>query len=68
MKKSLIRPIVKHKGVTREGRGFSLKELEEAGLTIDKAKKLNIAIDKRRSSLRKENVEKLRELLKTLNQ
>jgi|YelNatPaOPRAMG01_1025707.scaffolds.fasta_scaffold556066_1 large subunit ribosomal protein L13e len=68
MKKPLIRPIVKHKSVIREGRGFSLKELKEAGLTIDTAKKLNIAIDKRRSSLRKENVEKLKELIKNLNQ
>jgi large subunit ribosomal protein L13e len=68
MKKPLIRPIVKHKGVTREGKGFSLKELKEAGLTIDLAKKLNIAIDKRRSSLRKENVETLKELIKNLKQ
>ncbi|MEM2227426.1 MAG: ribosomal protein L13e [Candidatus Bathyarchaeia archaeon] len=60
----LKRPIVKYKGVIREGKGFSLSELKEAGLTIDLAKKLGIAIDKRRSSLRRENVEILKELIK----
>lgn len=62
------RPIVKHRGVVREGRGFSLSELKEAKLTIDLAKKLGVAVDKRRKSLRKENVETLKELIKNLNQ
>lgn len=47
----------------REGRGFSLKEIKEAGLTISIAKKLNIPIDRRRKSSHKENVQKIIELL-----
>jgi len=49
--------------IVRAGRGFSLNELREAGITIDAAKKLGILIDKRRRSCRKENVEALKELL-----
>jgi len=47
----------------REGRGFSLKELEEAGLSPNLAKRLKIPIDRRRKSLHKENVEKIKEIL-----
>ena len=49
--------------IVRAGRGFSLNELKEAGITIDAAKKLGILIDKRRRSCRKENIETLKELL-----
>lgn len=56
-----IRPIVFSPiyNKPREGRGFSLKEIEEAGLSILLAKKLNIPIDRRRKSSHKENVQKL---------
>lgn len=47
----------------REGKGFSLAELEEAGLTVDKAKRLRIYVDKRRRSKHKENVEALKRLI-----
>lgn len=47
----------------REGRGFSLKELEEAGISPNIAKRLKIPIDRRRKSSHKENVEKLKEIL-----
>lgn len=65
-----IAPIVKRKlkdgrMIVRRGRGFSLNELKEAGITIDVAKKLRIPIDKRRRSCREENVEALKELLQT---
>lgn len=47
----------------REGRGFSLPEIKEAGITVDIAKKLKIYIDKRRRSKHKENVELLKKIL-----
>ncbi|MCD6421166.1 MAG: ribosomal protein L13e [Thaumarchaeota archaeon] len=53
--------------ITREGRGFSLNELKEAGITVDLAKKLGIRIDKRRRSCRPENVEMLKEFLRNVS-
>jgi len=44
----------------RHGRGFSLRELALAGLTVKKALKMGIPVDKRRRSLHEENVEKLK--------
>ena len=54
--------------IEREGRGFSINELREAGITLDQAKKLEIHIDKRRRSCRRENVEALKALLKALSE
>ena len=56
----------KHRGlvISKVGRGFSRKELEEAGLSVKEARKLGIYVDARRSSLRDENVKILREFLK----
>ncbi len=48
----------------RKGKGFSLPEIREAGITIDIAKKLGIYIDMRRRSKHKENVELLKKILK----
>jgi len=48
----------------REGRGFSLGELREAGITLDLAKKLKIRVDKRRRSVHQWNVELLKKALK----
>ena len=64
-------PIVRRKlkdgrMIEREGRGFSINELREAGITLDLAKKLGIWIDKRRRSCRKENVEALKEYLQKI--
>jgi len=63
-----IAPIVRRKLkdgriITRKGRGFSLNELKEAGITIDVAKKLGIPVDKRRRSCREENVKALKEFV-----
>ena len=52
--------------ITREGRGFSLNELREAGITLDLARKLGIRVDKRRRSCRPENVEALKEFLRNV--
>lgn len=46
--------------IVREGRGFSLKELREAGLAIRDARRLGILVDRRRASLYPENVETLK--------
>jgi len=60
----MIKPIViPRKGKPRLGRGFSLLELKEAGLSLQKAKKLDIPIDKRRKSVYKENIEALKKLI-----
>ncbi len=57
----LISPIVKRGRKTRAGRGFSLGELKEAGVTPDEARRLGIPVDPRRRSTHPENVEMLRE-------
>lgn len=59
----MIKPIV----ITdrkREGRGFSLKEIKEAGINIQRARKLGFLVDRRRKTVYDENIKKLKELLK----
>ena len=51
------------KGKIREGKGFSLKEIEKAGLTIKDVKGL-VRIDKRRKTCYDFNVELLKGLIK----
>lgn len=65
MDKGQLRPSVKIAGSNRmrKGRGFSLGELKEAGLSLEKAKAMNIPVDKRRKSVHKENVELLKKFL-----
>ena len=63
----LPEPLVKRiNGKIRIGRGFSLNELAESGLTPDQAYRLGLRIDKRRSSKWPENVAKLKELKLTI--
>jgi large subunit ribosomal protein L13e len=50
----------------REGRGFSLGELKEAGLTVDIAKRLGIYVDKRRKSVHPWNIKALKEFIEQL--
>ncbi len=50
----------------RLGRGFSLGELQKAGLTLKDAKKLGIYVDKRRKSVHEENVEYLKKLIQEM--
>ncbi|MGB9758919.1 MAG: ribosomal protein L13e [Thermoproteota archaeon] len=62
MKDELV-PLVKSPTTKklREGRGFSIGELRQAGVTFELAKKLGIRIDRRRKSVREENVKTLKE-------
>ncbi|MBS7642733.1 MAG: ribosomal protein L13e [Candidatus Bathyarchaeia archaeon] len=63
------RPIVKSPGrkTFRIGRGFSLGELAEVGLSIDKARRLGIAVDRRRKTVRRENIEALRTYIESMD-
>ena len=58
--------VYKKNGKPRKGKGFSRKEFEEAKITIKEALKLGIPIDKRRSSAYKENIETLKQFIKTV--
>ena len=46
----------------REGKGYSLKEIEDAGRDISQLKELKIKIDYFRKSSHPENIEKLKTL------
>ncbi len=45
---------------TRSGRGFSLRELTAGGISLKRAKKLNIFIDVRRTTKHEENVNQIK--------
>ncbi len=64
------RPVLRiHGGIDqglRPGRGFSLGEIEEVGLTAKEAMKLGIRVDKRRRSKHPWNVEALRRYLEEI--
>lgn len=64
-----MRPLVKVHGSNRlrKGRGFSLNELRKVGLDPGSAKRLGIAVDRRRRSVWDENVEALRSFLDALS-
>jgi ribosomal protein L13E len=53
-------------GQPREGRGFSKKELGNAGLGFAKALKLGVPVDRKRRTWHEENVRTLREYAKDL--
>ena len=57
---------MKKKGRTREGKGFSVGELKEAGVDSAQALKSGIAVDLRRKTKLEENVQLLREYFRSL--
>jgi len=57
------RALIKRSGRMKEGKGYSIGELEQAGIGVKQAKKLGIPVDRRRRSVHPENVERLRVLL-----
>ncbi len=55
-------------GKPRAGRGFSLGELKKAGMTIKAARDLGLMVDLRRSSAYDENVKRLQEIAKAIEE
>ena len=56
-------PIVETGDRIREGKGFSIGELEAAQLTVGKAKTMGIPVDTKRGTSHDENIEVLKEFL-----
>jgi len=50
----------------RSGKGFSIEELNQAGLSIESAKKKSLPIDKRRKTGYEENIKILKYLLQEM--
>ncbi len=57
----MVTPRVNRDEGEREGRGFSVAEVREAGLNVGEARRLGVPVDTRRKSSHPENVEALRE-------
>ncbi|MGD2200085.1 MAG: ribosomal protein L13e [Candidatus Bathyarchaeota archaeon] len=57
----MISPVVRSGDKERPGKGFSMDELQEAGLNAGEARHLGIPVDPRRSTSYPENVEGLKE-------
>jgi len=55
----MISPTIRRGAKIKKGRGFSLGELAEAGLSIGEALHLGVPVDLRRNSNYAENVERL---------
>ncbi len=47
----------------RLGRGFSLGELKEAGISLTEAKRMGIPVDRRRKTVHAWNIEALKKLI-----
>jgi len=56
--------VFKKDGKPKEGRGFSIEELKKVKLDFKKALRFGIAVDLKRRTLHKENVEALKEYVK----
>ena len=62
MKEAL--PLVKKKGGGyRKGKGFSLSEIREAGISVEEAERLGLKIDRRRKSRLEVNVLTIKEVV-----
>ncbi len=57
----MINPLVSRSRSIREGKGFSVQEIQAAGLTPTDARRIGIPVDTRRKSTHQENIELLKE-------
>jgi ribosomal protein L13E len=57
--------VFKNDGKQRSGRGFSRKELQQAGSNPKEVLRLHIPLDLKRRTIHEENVETLKKLLET---
>ena len=66
----IAEPMVKSPGDGRpkRGRGFSVEETKQVGLTIDDARKMGLIVDLRRKTVHPENVEALNQYMKDLEE
>ncbi|MFW9812145.1 MAG: ribosomal protein L13e [Candidatus Thorarchaeota archaeon] len=64
----IAEPMVKspNDGRPKRGRGFSVEETKQVGLTIDDARKMGLIVDLRRKTVHPENVEALNQYMKDL--
>ena len=63
----MLRPIIFSRGKRKRiGKGFSREELKAVGLSIREARKLGIAVDKRRKSCYEENIQALKNCLSSV--
>jgi len=52
----------------KRGRGFSIEETTQAGLTVAEARRMGLIIDKRRRTIHPENVDALKQYMKDLEE
>lgn len=55
-------------GRPKKGRGFSIEETTQAGLTIDDARRMGLIVDLRRKTAHPENVKALNQYMKDLEE
>lgn len=58
-----IDPIVQGANRWREGRGFSISEVKEAGISVFEARRIGIPVDTRRKTSFEENIDELKEYI-----
>lgn len=63
-----VATVYKREGKPRDGRGYSVRELQEVALDVKKALRLKIPVDLRRRSSHEDNVEALKTLLNEIGQ
>lgn len=61
--------LIRHGKIVKKwkiGKGFSIGEIRKAGLTVKKARKLELRVDKRRKSVHEENIKAIRKYIRKL--